>query len=775
MAATPAWLASAEALLNRCIRDSAQAAALARDLQGTSLRIEVTGITSFRAGIWGGRLALLALDEPAVTDAAPPPAGPGAGAADASISGSLPALLQLFKSGRGRDLKSAAGRPAQIRGDAEIANRYRELFMLARPDPEEELSRWIGDIPARRLSQWAQRALGTARRLRRTAGENIAEYLQEEGRDLVNRTELEEFLRGGGRCAGTLPSASKRGCRASSGASRAPLDASAGFLHGCCGFNVPWSDTGWMTSCGPRTCTGRSASSSISRPGPGSRAASRPPAASGCAWRWRNWGPYSSNSARPCRRGGICCPPTSPMSWRNFRTAYRPSKARLRRHPSKSPSDCPCSGVFASFDPVPLAAASIAQVHVATLEDGREVVVKVLRPGMREIIDLDLEVLECLAGLADEYWREARRLRPVELVREYRKTILDELDLLREAGNAAQLKRNFAGSPLLYVPEVYWDYCRVDVMVMERIHGVIVNDLEQLRARGANIRRLAENGVEIFFTQVFRDNFFHADMHPGNIFVQVDDPENPRYAAVDFGIVGTLQPRDQHYLAENFLAFFDRDYGRVAALHVESGWVPAGTRVDELESAVRTVCEPIFNKPLKEISFAQVLLRLFETARRFDMQVQPQLILLQKTLFNIEGLGRQLYPELDLWQTAQPYLRRWMRERMSPRAVLRRARAQFPDFLLALQQLPQLFQTGVREAAEGRLRMQVQSTDTAELRAEIRRGNSRRDAAIAAAVLWLSGLAWLAMSAQMLWLGWLQMIAAIALYLGSRSAKLRGE
>lgn len=435
----------------------------------------------------------------------------------------------------------------------------------------------------------------------------------------------------------------------------------------------------------------------------------------------------------------------------------------------------PLQRVFASFDPVPLAAASIAQVHVATLEDGREVVVKVLRPGMREIIDLDLEVLECLAGLADEYWREARRLRPVELVREYRKTILDELDLLREAGNAAQLKRNFAGSPLLYVPEVYWDYCRVDVMVMERIHGVIVNDLEQLRARGANIRRLAENGVEIFFTQVFRDNFFHADMHPGNIFVQVDDPENPRYAAVDFGIVGTLQPRDQHYLAENFLAFFDRDYGRVAALHVESGWVPAGTRVDELESAVRTVCEPIFNKPLKEISFAQVLLRLFETARRFDMQVQPQLILLQKTLFNIEGLGRQLYPELDLWQTAQPYLRRWMRERMSPRAVLRRARAQFPDFLLALQQLPQLFQTGVREAAEGRLRMQVQSTDTAELRAEIRRGNSRRDAAIAAAVLWLSGLAWLAMSAQMLWLGWLQMIAAIALYLGSRSAKLRGE
>ena len=429
--------------------------------------------------------------------------------------------------------------------------------------------------------------------------------------------------------------------------------------------------------------------------------------------------------------------------------------------------------IFGSFEPKPLAAASIAQVHVATLKDGREVVVKILRPGMREVIDLDLEVLHYLAELAGEYWVEARRLRPVELVREYRKTILDELDLLREAGNAAQLKRNFAGSTLLYVPEVYWDYCRVDVMVMERIHGVIVNNLEELRARGTDIRKLAENGVEIFFTQVFRDNFFHADMHPGNIFVQIDDPQSPRYAAVDFGIVGTLQTRDQHYLAENFLAFFDRDYARVAALHVESGWVPRGTRVDELESAVRTVCEPIFNKPLKEISFAQVLLRLFETARRFDMQVQPQLILLQKTLFNIEGLGRQLYPELDLWQTAQPYLRRWMRERMSPRAVLRRARGQLPDLLVALQQVPQIFQTVVREAAEGR-RVPVEHIGGAELRDEMRRSASRRDATIAAAVLWVSGLLWLTVSTQILWLGWLQMTAAVVLFVWSRSSRPRG-
>jgi ubiquinone biosynthesis protein len=432
--------------------------------------------------------------------------------------------------------------------------------------------------------------------------------------------------------------------------------------------------------------------------------------------------------------------------------------------------------IFGSFDPKPLAAASIAQVHVATLRrDGQEVIVKILRPGMREIIDLDLEVLDYLAALADDYWVEARRLRPVELVREYRKTILDELDLLREAGNAAQLKRNFAGSPLLYVPGVHWDYCRVNVMVMERIHGIIVNDLDALRARGTNIRKLAENGVEIFFTQVFRDNFFHADMHPGNIFVQVDDPQNPRYAAVDFGIVGTLEARDQHYLAENFLAFFDRNYARVAALHVESGWVPPGTRVDELESAVRTVCEPIFNKPLKEISFAQVLLRLFETARRFDMQVQPQLILLQKTLFNIEGLGRQLYPELDLWQTAQPYLRKWMRERLSPRAALRRARAQIPDLLVALQQVPQIFQTAVREAAQGGLRLRVEESGAAQLRAELRHAHARRDATLAAAVLWLSGLAWLTLSVKFLWLGWLQMTAAIVLFLGFRSAKARGE
>jgi ubiquinone biosynthesis protein len=404
------------------------------------------------------------------------------------------------------------------------------------------------------------------------------------------------------------------------------------------------------------------------------------------------------------------------------------------------------------------------------LNDGGDVVVKVLRPGMRQVIDLDLEVLAALAQLAERYWIEARPVRPIEVVREYRKTILDELDLMREAGNAAQLKRNFSGSPLLYVPAVYWDYCRIDVMVMERIHGIIVSRVDELRASGADIAKLAENGVEIFFTQVFRHNFFHADMHPGNIFVQVDDPKNPRWAAVDFGIVGTLQPRDQHYLAENFLAFFDRDYARIASLHIESGWVPRGTRVDELESAVRTVCEPIFNKPLKEISFAHVLLRLFETARRFDMQVQPQLILLQKTLFNIEGLGRQLYPELDLWKTARPVLANWMRERIRPRTMIKEIRRHWPDALLTLRQVPQLLQDAVRD--RGRQAPEVSSLNA--LRGEMQRMARRRDLFLAAAALWLSGILWVALAARLPWVGWMQIAAALVLLACSRMAVIDG-
>ncbi|MCW5569591.1 MAG: ubiquinone biosynthesis regulatory protein kinase UbiB [Steroidobacteraceae bacterium] len=420
----------------------------------------------------------------------------------------------------------------------------------------------------------------------------------------------------------------------------------------------------------------------------------------------------------------------------------------------------PLSAVFGAFDETPLAAASIAQVHVARLIDGREVVVKVLRPDMREVIERDLEVLDALAALAARWWPGSARLRPVEVVQEYRKTILDELDLMREAANAAQLKRNFADSRLLYVPEVHWDLCRIDVMVMERIHGIQISDMAQLRAQGTDIRALAVNGVEIFFTQVFRHNFFHADMHPGNIFVLVDDPAHPRYAAIDFGIVGTLDPRDQHYLAENFLAVFDRNYRRVAELHHESGWVPPTTRVDEMESAVRTVCEPIFQKPLKDISFGTVLLRLFEISRRFDMRIQPQLILLQKTLLNIEGLGRELYPDLDVFQTASPILRQWMRERVSGRRLIGDLRTQLPELMTALRGLPPLVKGAVQRAQDGQWRLQVETDGIEALRETIRETQRRRDSMLLVAAVLLGGIVWLAVGRDPAWPGWALVAAA---------------
>jgi ubiquinone biosynthesis protein len=421
----------------------------------------------------------------------------------------------------------------------------------------------------------------------------------------------------------------------------------------------------------------------------------------------------------------------------------------------------PVAQAFASFEETPLAAASIAQVHAARLPGGEEVVVKVLRPGMRAIIGRDLEVLHALAALAERYWPEGRRLRPREIVAEYQKTVLDELDLMREAANASQLKRNFAGSDLLYVPEVYWDYCRADVMVLERIHGVPISDLAALKAAGTDIPQLAANGVRIFFTQVFRHNFFHADMHPGNIFVLVDDPLRPRYAAVDFGIVGTLDPRDQHYLAENFLAVFERDYRRVALLHLESGWVPAGTRVDEMESAVRTVCEPIFDRPLKDISFGRILLRLFEISRRFNVQIQPQLILLQKTLLNVEGLGRDLYPELDIWSTATPILREWMRERTSLRAFLRELRTRAPEMIEAARGLPGLL-TAAAQRAQDRLQPAAPAPELADLRAELRATARRRDAVTLGAALLAGGLVWLAVSHNPQWPGWALIAVGLA-------------
>lgn len=421
----------------------------------------------------------------------------------------------------------------------------------------------------------------------------------------------------------------------------------------------------------------------------------------------------------------------------------------------------PAGEVFAEFEPQALAAASIAQVHLARLHTGEEVIVKILRPNVQADIERDLETLYFIARLAHRYWPDGRRLRPLEVVAEYEKTVLNELDMMREAANAAQLRRNFRGSSLIYVPQVYWDYCRPAIMVMERIRGVPIRDMETLRRSGTNFERLAENGVEIFFTQVFRDNFFHADMHPGNIFVQIDDPEHPRYAAVDFGIVGTLEDRDRRYLAENFLAFFDRDYRRVAQLHVDSGWVPAETRVDELESAIRTICEPIFNKPLKDISFGQVLLRLFQVARRFNMEVQPQLILLQKTLVQIEGLGRELYPELDLWKTGQPVLKKWMAEQTSPKATFERIRRDLPDVQYTLERLPMLARRLMDQALEtgGRL--------PGPDRTAIHRRDRRLFQVISGAAGLIAGALLIGLRAEPEWLGWVVgAMGLMAIYLG---------
>jgi ubiquinone biosynthesis protein len=424
--------------------------------------------------------------------------------------------------------------------------------------------------------------------------------------------------------------------------------------------------------------------------------------------------------------------------------------------------------IFSRFDKEPFAAASIAQVHTAALQDGTEVIVKLLRPGVRELIDRDLDVLYAIAGLADRYWELSKRLRPLEIVAEYEKTIIDELDLMREGANTAQLKRNFEGSDLLYVPDVYWDYCRPQVLVQERIYGIPISDMAALKAAGTNIQVLAENGVEIFFTQVFKHNFFHADMHPGNIFVTVDDPEKPKYAAVDFGIVGTLSPTDQKYLAGNFLAFFDRDYHRIAKLHIDSGWVPPETRIDELESAVRSVCEPIFNKPLSEISFAQVMIRLFETARRFNMEIQPQLILLQKTLFNIEGLGRELYPQLDLWKTAHPILRRWMAEQIGGKATFERIREDLPQIRDALRELPGVVKYVSEQIANDQLHFDVRSTQLDDIRRQLATDRRQRFLLTVGAVAFLSGVLVLTLGTTS-WPGWLLVAAGAGAAVTGRS------
>jgi len=346
----------------------------------------------------------------------------------------------------------------------------------------------------------------------------------------------------------------------------------------------------------------------------------------------------------------------------------------------------PLAQVFAGFESEPVASASVAQVHLARLPDGTEAAVKILRPGIQSVIRNDVALMYSAAWLVELLWKEGKRLKPREVIAEFERHLRDELDLMLEAANASQLRRNFSDSTMLRVPEVYWDWCASEVMVMERMVGTPISRIEALRAQGVDIAQLARNGVEIFFTQVFRDGFFHADMHPGNILVDRDG----RYIALDFGIMGTLTDVDKNYLAQNFLAFFRRDYRRVAQAHLEAGWVPPDTRVDAFETAIRAVCEPIFDRPLKEISFGRVLLRLFQTSRRFNVEIQPQLVLLQKTLLNIEGLGRDIDPDLDLWQTAKPYLERWMSEQIGWRAVFRHMREEAPNWSVLVPQLPRL-------------------------------------------------------------------------------------
>ena len=359
----------------------------------------------------------------------------------------------------------------------------------------------------------------------------------------------------------------------------------------------------------------------------------------------------------------------------------------------------PIANVFEKFEPQPIASASVAQVHIAVLPGGTEAAVKILRPGMMPVIAKDLALMDAAAGLVERFWADGRRLKPREVVAEFARHLFEELDLMREAAHASQLRRNFSDSPLLAVPEVYWDWCTNTVMTMQRMHGTPVSQVDELRRQGVDIPKLARTGVEIFFTQVFRDAFFHADMHPGNILVT---PEG-RYVALDFGIMGTLTEVDKQYLAQNFLGFFQRDYARVARAHLEAGWVPADTRMDEFEGAIRAVCEPFFDRPLKEISFGRALLRLFQTSRRFNVEIQPQLVMLQKTLLNIEGLGRQLDPELDLWTTAKPFLEKWMREQVGLKGLLRALRNEAPRWATMLPQLPRLLHRALADDRVGRI------------------------------------------------------------------------
>lgn len=421
------------------------------------------------------------------------------------------------------------------------------------------------------------------------------------------------------------------------------------------------------------------------------------------------------------------------------------------------------SEIFFSFDREPLASASVAQVHCAVLPSGEEVVVKVIRPGIASTIEKDLALMDLLARLVERFVPDGKRLRPVEVVQDYRHTIFDELNLQREAANAAQLRRNFDQSPMLYVPKVYWDYCRPQVMVMERIRGLPVTDLAALHAQNTDMKLLAHRGVEIFFTQVFDHNFFHADMHPGNIFVSTQHPSRPQYIAIDCAIVGSLSRDDQYYLARNLLAIFQRDYHAVAQLHIECGWVPAHTRAADFESAIRTVCEPIFEKPISEISFGQILVNLFQTARRFDMTVQPSLVLLQKTLLNIEGLGRQLYPQLDLWQTAMPFLERWMQNRYHPKNIFAELRRHGPGWLEKMPEVPELLFDAAQQIRRfEQVAPAIQSTAQQMVLLEQRQQQTRKRSRILAGALVAAGLLWPYWSTHLTTASWQAVLLVVA-------------
>lgn len=415
-----------------------------------------------------------------------------------------------------------------------------------------------------------------------------------------------------------------------------------------------------------------------------------------------------------------------------------PFKSAKFRQIVEQALDSSVDELFLSFDAEPLASASVAQVHAAVLKDGSEVVIKAVRPNIAKVIGKDIALMYTLARLLAKYSQDGRRLRPVEVIADYEQVIYDELNLQAEGANASLLKHNFDGSPLLYVPKINWDYSNEKVLVMERIYGTPVTDIDELKAAGVNFKTLAERGVEIFFTQVFEHNFFHADMHPGNIFVNASNPEKPSYIAIDCAIMGSLSKDDQYYMARNLIAIFKRDYRQVAELHIRSGWVPENTPVNEFTSAIRAVCEPIFQRPLNEISLGHMLISLFTTARRFNMEVQPSLVLLQKTLLNIEGLGRQLYPQLDLWTTAQPFLDRWLKERYSPKSLFKQFKRYVPDWLEQLPEIPPLIYQALQSAQQNGTTNQTAKTANTSAPAISKAGKPRK---------WFPGIAGAAIGA----------------------------